>query len=101
MQGVKSDLGRYSPEMQTYLLQEMARAYKDIDRPKQIALLKEAFQSAANMPDSQYRIGQERGSSTLNIADPAALQSMQYSPDPKVREVVMNYWCSRTWITDA
>ena len=90
LQGVKSDLGRYSPEMQTYLLQEMARAYRDIDRPKQIALLKEAFQSAANMPESQYRIEQERGIvRTLNDVAPSALQSMQYSSDPKVREVVM------------
>ncbi len=90
LQAVESDLGRYSPEMQTYLLQEMARAYKDLDRAKQVALLKEAFQSAANMPDTQYRTEQQRAIvEALNIADPAALLSMQYSPDPKVREVVL------------
>jgi hypothetical protein len=90
LQAVQSDLGRYSPEMQTYLLQEMARAYKDLDRAKQVALLKEAFQSAANMPDTKYRTEQQRATvEALNIADPAALLSMQYSPDPQVREVVL------------
>ncbi len=76
--------------MQTYLLQEMARAYRELDRAKQVALLKEAFQSAANMPEGQYRIEQERAIvRTLNDVAPSALQSMQYSADPKVREVVM------------
>ncbi len=60
LQSVQSDLGRYSPEMQTYLLQEMARAYKDLDRAKQVELLKEAFQSAANISDDRYRTEQEQ-----------------------------------------
>ena len=90
LQAVQSDLGRYSPEMQTYLLQEMARAYKDLDRAKQVGLLKEAFQSATNMSEGQYRTEQERRIvRALNEADPAALLDMQYSPDPKVREVVL------------
>ncbi len=90
LQAVESDLGRYSPEMQTYLLQEMARAYKDLDRARQVALLKEAFQSAADMPETPYRTQQQRAIvEALNVADPAALLSMQSSPDPKVREVVL------------
>jgi hypothetical protein len=90
LQAVQSDLGRYSPEMQTYLLQEMARAYRELDRAKQIALLKEAFQSAANISQDRYRTEQERNVvRALNQADPAALLDMQYSPDPKVREVVL------------
>jgi hypothetical protein len=52
--------------------------------------LKAAFQSAANMPEGHYRIEQERAIvRTLNDVAPSALQSMQYSSDPKVREVVM------------
>ena len=90
LEAVESDLGRYSPEMQTYLLQEMARAYKDIDRAKQVRLLEEAFQSAANISDEHYRTQQETAIvRALNEADPTALLEMQYSPDPKVREVVL------------
>jgi hypothetical protein len=87
---VQGELGRYSPEMQTYLLQEIARDYKQLDRAKQAELLKEAFQAAANMPEGQYRTDQQqRIVKALNEADPAALVSMQYSADPKVREVVL------------
>ncbi len=76
--------------MQTYLLQEIARAYKELDRPKQVELLKEAFQAAANMPEGHYRTDQQqRIVKALNEADPAALNSLQYSPDPKVREIVL------------
>lgn len=90
LQAVQSDLGRYSPEMQTYLLQEMARAYKDLDRAKQVELLKEAFQAATSISDDRYRTEQERNVvRALNQADPAALLDMQASPDPKVREVVL------------
>ncbi len=90
LQSVEGNLGRYSPEMQTYLLQEMARAYKDLDRAQQVTLLKEAFQAAANLPEGQYRIDQQRAIvKALNEADPSALLSMQSSPDPKVREVVL------------
>jgi hypothetical protein len=90
LQAVQSDLGRYSPEMQTYLLQEMARAYRDLDRAKQVELLKEAFQSATNISQDHYRTEQERNVvRALNQADPAALLDMQSSPDPKVREVVL------------
>jgi hypothetical protein len=90
LQAVESDLGRYSPEMQTYLLQEMARAYRELDRAKQVALLKEAFQSATSISDDHYRTEQERNIvRALNNADPVALLDLQYSPDPKVREVVL------------
>ncbi len=76
--------------MQTYLLQQMASAYKDLDRAKQVALLKLAFQSAANMQESPYRTEQQQAIvKALNEFDPAALISMQYSADPKVREVVL------------
>ena len=90
LQSVEGDLGRYSPEMQTYLLQEMAHAYKDLDRAQQVTLLKEAFQAAANMEEGNYRIEQQRSIvNSLNEADPSALLGMQTSPDPKVREVVL------------
>jgi hypothetical protein len=90
LQSVQGELGRYSPEMQTYLLQEIARDYKQLDRAKQVESLKEAFQAAANMPESDYRTDQqERIVKALNDADPAALVSMQYSADPKVREIVL------------
>src|SRR5258708_6800316 len=39
LKSVESDLGRFSPEMQTYLLQDMAHAYKKLDRARQVALL--------------------------------------------------------------
>ena len=90
LQSVQGELGRYSPEMQTYLLQEIARDYKQLDRAKQVELLKEAFQAAANMPEGEYRTDQQqRIVKALNEADPSALVSMQYSADPKVREVVL------------
>lgn len=77
--------------MQTYLLQEMARAYGDLDRAKQVELLKEAFQSATSISDDHYRTQQETAVvRALNLADPAALLDMQYSPDPNVREVVLS-----------
>ena len=87
---VQGELGRYSPEVQTYLLMQMAEAYRQIDRPKQVELLKEAFQSAANISDDHYRTQQQTDIvKELNQADPSALVSMQDSPDPKVREVVL------------
>ncbi len=90
LERVQGELGRYSPETQTYLLMQMAQAYRQIDRPKQVELLKEAFQSAANISDDHYRIQQQTDIvNDLNQADPSALVSMQDSPDPKVREVVL------------
>lgn len=87
---MQGELGRYSPETQTYLLQEIARDYKQLDRAKQVELLKEAFQAAANMTEGQYRTDQQqRIVKALNEADPAALVSLQYSADPKVREIVL------------
>ena len=90
LETVQGELGRYSPETQTYLLVQTAEAYRQLDRPKQVELLKEAFQAAANISDEHYRIQQQTDIvNRLNQADPAALVSMQDSPDPKVREVVL------------
>jgi hypothetical protein len=90
LETVQGELGRYSPETQTYLLMQMAEAYRPLDPTKQGELLKEAFQSAANMPEGRYRTQQQTDIvGALNLADPSALTSMQDSPDPKVREVVL------------
>jgi hypothetical protein len=90
LQSVEGELGRYSPEMQAYLLQEMARAYQQLDRAKQVELLKEAFQGAANMAEGQYRTEQQNSIvQELDTADPSALVGIQYSPDPKVRATVL------------
>ena len=90
MQSVEGDLGRYSPEMQAYLLQQMAQAYKDLDRAKQVTLLKEAFQAAVNMPEGDQRTEQQNSIvHDLDDADPSALLSLQNSSDPKVRETVL------------
>lgn len=90
LQSVTSELGRFSPEMQTALLQEMARAYKEVDRRQQVALLKEALQSATTMPEGSYRNQQETSIvRELDKADPAGLASLQNASDSKVRETVL------------
>ena len=90
LQSVEGDLGRYSPQMQAYLLQEMASAYKDLNHAQQITLLKEAFQAAANMPEGDQRTEQQNSIvHDLDDADPSALLSLQNSSDPKVRETVL------------
>lgn len=90
LQAVESDLGRFSPEMQADLLQEMARAYKDLDRAKQVALLKQAFEASANMPDGDARTEQQNSIvRDLDNAEPSALADLRNSPDPKVRETVL------------
>jgi hypothetical protein len=90
LETVQGELGRYSPEIQTYLLMQMAQAYQQLNRAKQVELLKEAFQSAANIAEGHYRTQQQTEIvRALNQADPEALASMQDSSDPKVRETVL------------
>ncbi len=90
LQAVDGELGRFSPETQTYLLQEMARAYKELDRAKQVKLLKDALQAAAAMPEGDYRNQQEIAIvRELDQADPAALASLENAADAKVRETVL------------
>lgn len=92
LQAVESDIGRYSPEMQSYLLLEMADAYKKIDRTKQVAMLKQAFEAAADISNSDARTEQQNIIvHKLDEADPSALLSMQQAPDPKVRATVLRF----------
>ena len=90
LESVQGELGRFSPEMQAYLLQEMARAYKELDRPKRVALLKEALQAATAMPEGNYRDQQELSIvRALEQVDPAGLAGLQNAAEAKVRETVL------------
>lgn len=90
LQAVQGELGRFSPEMQTALLQDMARAYKEVDRDKQVTLLKQALQAATGISRDEYRQEQENSIvHELDKADPAGLASLQDAADSKVRETVL------------
>jgi hypothetical protein len=90
LQSVESELARFSPEMQTWLLQVIARAYKQIDRAKQVAALKQALQAATSIPEGEYRNQQETSIvNELDKADPGGLASLQNPADAKVRETVL------------
>lgn len=90
LESVEGELGRYSPEVQAYLLQEMARGYRQLDRPKEVELFKQGFAAAADITDDKLRTEQQNSIvRELDSADPAALAGMQHAADPKVRETVL------------
>ena len=76
---------------------------QDMDRAKQVELLKEAFQAAANMPEGQYRTEQQHGIvRTLNDVAPSALaEHAGTRPTRRYAKSSCNYSCSRTWTTVA
>jgi len=88
LQGVEGELGRFSPEMQVYLLTEIAMDYKGLDRAKRTELLNEALAAAVTMPEGNERSENERSIVfALTEADPAALPSLEHSTEPQVREL--------------
>jgi hypothetical protein len=89
LKAVEGEVGRFSPETQTYLLQEIAHCYKELDRAKQVEVLKAALQAATTMPEGEYRNQQERQIvRELSQAGAAGLESLQNAADANVRELV-------------
>jgi len=89
MQSVRSDMGRYSPELQTELLLEMADAYQRIDRKRQVALLQQAFENSVNIPDKNIRQNQQYEIvRRLSGADPDAVLALRSAVDPQSRGIV-------------
>jgi len=85
-------LGHFSPEMQSHLLLAIAQAYRTLDRPKEVQLLKQAFEATAAMPQGQDRSEQQNWVFIeLKKADPDAIAAMQDSPDPRVREMAVQF----------
>ena len=89
LQSVKADLGRYSPELQTELLIEMADAYQRIDRTQQLPLLQQAFDTSAGITDKNTRENQQyQIVRRLSVANPEAVLALRTAVDPQSRGII-------------
>ena len=96
LESVHGQLGNFSAETQAYLLQEMAGAYASKNRPKQIALLKQALHAAGDIAETGSRYSEESQIITsLEEVDPKGLVSLENDASPRVRQQVREFLLSR------
>lgn len=92
LESVHGQLGNFSAETQAYLLQEMAGAYASKNRPKQIALLKQALHAAGDIAETGSRYSEESQIITsLEEVDPKGLVSLENDASPRVRQQVREF----------